>query len=206
MSLLKDEFDNVINKKSDKKFLDDYYSRYQRILFDSRDDSAILTLRDAIKKIHLNKGKLIFIGNGASASLASHAATDFTKQAKIPSIAFNDHNLITALSNDYGYQKWVSRAIGYYAKPEDLIIFISVSGESSNLIEGINFANKRSILTASLTGSSETNSLRNKSKYSLWVNSKAYNIVESIHTIWITLIIDLFVGSPEYMVNNQLKS
>ena len=44
--------------------------------------------------------------------------------------------------------------------------------------------------------------LRKKSKYSLWVNSKAYNIVESIHTIWITLIIDLFVGSPEYMVNN----
>ena len=145
---------------------------------------------------------MIFIGNGASASLTSHATTDFTKQAKIPSIAFNDHNLITALSNDYGYQKWVAKAIEYYAKPEDMIIFISVSGESINLKEGIDFANKRAILTASLTGSSETNSLRNKSKYSLWVNSKAYNIVESIHTIWITLIIDLFVGSPEYMVNN----
>tara|TARA_Y100000746_G_C15367423_1_gene392687 strand:+ start:135 stop:743 length:609 start_codon:yes stop_codon:yes gene_type:complete len=202
MSLLKDEFDNVINKKSDKKFLDDYYSRYQRILFDSRDDSAILTLRDAIKKIHLNKGKLIFIGNGASASLASHAATDFTKQAKIPSIAFNDHNLITAFSNDYGYHNWVAKAIEFYSNPNDMIIFISVSGESRNLIEGINFANKGSISTASLTGSNSKNSLRKKSEYSLWVNSKAYNIVESIHTIWITLIIDLFVGTPEYMVNN----
>ena len=60
-------------------------------------------------KIKLNEGKLIFIGNGASASLASHAATDFTKQAKIRSVAFNDHNLITALSNDYGYQNWVSK-------------------------------------------------------------------------------------------------
>ena len=56
-------------------------------------------------RLTLNNGRLIFIGNGASASLASHAATDFTKQAKIPSIAFNDHNLITALSNDYGYHK-----------------------------------------------------------------------------------------------------
>ena len=96
MSFLHDK--NIIktNNDLDKKFLDDYYYRYQKILFDSRDDNSILKLRNAIYETHLNNGKLIFIGNGASASLASHAATDFTKQAKIPSIAFNDHNLITA--------------------------------------------------------------------------------------------------------------
>ena len=202
MNKFNDNFFNKKSNKSDKRFLDDYYSRYQRILFDSRDDNSILKLRDAIYKTHLNNGKLIFIGNGASASLASHAATDFTKQAKISSIAFNDHNLITALSNDYGYRNWAAKAIEFYSGPNDMVIFISVSGESSNLIEGINFANKRALSTASLTGASQTNSLKQKSEYSLWVNSKAYNIVESIHTIWITLIIDLFVGSPEYMVNN----
>ena len=202
---MKDVSNNLENKNSkikDREFLDDYWKRYKKILFDSRNDSSILMLRDAIYETHLNKGKLIFIGNGASASLASHAATDFTKQAKIPSIAFNDHNLITALSNDYGYENWVSKAIEFYSDPNDMIIFISVSGESRNLLEGIDFANNRSIATASLTGSSRTNTLRKKSKNSLWVNSKAYNIVESIHTIWITLIIDLFVGSPEYMVND----
>lgn len=204
MSYLQKKFSQGKDKESDKKFLDDYYSRYQKILFDSRDDKSILKLRNIIYETYLNKGKLIFIGNGASASLASHAATDFTKQAKIPSIAFNDHNLITALANDYGYHKWAAKAIEFYSEPNDMVIFISVSGESSNLIEGINFANKISLSTASLTGSSQTNSLKQKSKYSLWVNSKAYNIVESIHTIWITLIIDLFVGSPEYMVNNKV--
>ena len=203
MSYLQKKFSQGKDKESDKKFLDDYYSRYQKILFDSRDDKSILKLRNIIYETYLNKGKLIFIGNGASASLASHAATDFTKQAKIPSIAFNDHNLITALANDYGYHKWAAKAIEFYSEPNDMVIFISVSGESSNLIEGINFANKISLSTASLTGSSQTNSLKQKSKYSLWVNSKAYNIVESIHTIWITLIIDLFVGSPEYMFNNK---
>ena len=203
MSFLQNKNNIKTNRDSDKRFLDDYYSRYQSILFDSRDDDSILKLRNAIYLTHINKGKLIFIGNGASASLASHAATDFTKQAKIPSIAFNDHNLITALSNDYGYENWVAKAIEFYSAPNDMVIFISVSGESSNLLEGINFANNSSITTASLTGSSKTNSLRNKSKYSLWVNSKAYNIVESIHTIWITLIIDLFVGTPEYVVNNE---
>tara|TARA_B100000886_G_C20422612_1_gene492329 strand:- start:1843 stop:2451 length:609 start_codon:yes stop_codon:yes gene_type:complete len=201
MNKFKDNFINKNSNKSDKRFLDDYYSRYQKILFDSRDDNSILKLRNAIYETNLNKGKLIFIGNGASASLASHAATDFTKQAKIPSIAFNDHNLITALSNDYGYRNWVAKAIEFYSVPNDMVIFISVSGESSNLLEGIDFAKKRALSTASLTGASKTNSLKKKSEYSLWVNSKAYNIVESIHTIWITLIIDLFVGSPEYIVN-----
>ena len=201
MSKLNHDCTNNNVEVLDKKFLDDYWSRYQKILFDSRDDESILTLRNAIKDIHLKKGKLIFIGNGASASLASHAATDFTKQAQIQSIAFNDHNLITALSNDYGYENWVSKALEFYSDPIDMIIFISVSGESKNLLKGLKYANENSMCTASLTGSDSMNSLRTNSKYSLWVNSNAYNIVESIHTIWITLIIDLFVGTPEYSVN-----
>ena len=201
MSELNDKLKSQRIDNLDKKFLDDYWSRYQKILFDSRDDSSLLVLRDAISIINQSKGKLIFVGNGASASLASHAATDFTKQAKIQSISFNDHNLITALSNDYGYENWVKKALEFYANPSDMVIFISVSGESINLVNGLDYAIKKSICTASLTGASSLNSLRSKSQYSLWVNSKAYNIVESIHTIWITLIIDLFVGSPEYSVN-----
>ena len=191
---------NLINEY-DKNFLDDYWSRYQKLFFESRDDKSILELKDAINRTFLEKGRLIFIGNGASASLSSHAATDFTKQAKITSIAFNDHNLITALSNDYGYENWVSKAIEYYSNDNDMLIFISVSGESKNLINGLNFAKKRNLKTASLTGSKEQNTIKSNTDISLWVDSKAYNIVECIHTIWITLIIDLFVGNPEYAVD-----
>ena len=191
----------IYNNAKDKKFLDDYWSRYQKLFFESRDDKSILEFRDSINRTNLEKGRLIFIGNGASASLSSHAATDFTKQAKIPAIALNDHNLITALSNDYGYENWVSKAIDYYSKDNDMLIFISVSGESKNLINGINFAKKRNLKTASLTGSKEQNTLRLNSDISLWVDSNAYNIVECLHTIWITLIIDMFVGNPEYAVN-----
>ena len=188
-------------KSIDKKFLDDYWSRYQKLFFESRNDESILNFKNSIKITNQNKGRLIFIGNGASASLSSHAATDFTKQAKIPSIAFNDHNLITALSNDYGYEYWVTKAIEYYSEKNDMLIFISVSGESKNLINGIKFAKERKIKTASLTGSKETNTIKLNTDISLWVDSKAYNIVECIHTIWITLIIDMFVGNPEYSVN-----
>ncbi len=190
-----------LGSRKDSLFLDDYWSRYKRILFDSRDDKSILELRNQIVNIKNIKAKLIFIGNGASASLASHAATDFTKQAKVKAIAFNDHNLITALSNDYGYENWVAKALEYYACPKDLIVFISVSGNSKNLINGLKFAKNNYFNTASLTGSSDENYLKENSDCSLWVNSKAYNIVESIHTIWLTLIIDLLVGSPEYFVS-----
>ena len=190
------------NPQKEKLFLDDYWSRYQKLFFDSRDDDSILKFRDFIKETKDRNGKIIFIGNGASASLSSHAATDFTKQAKIPSIAFNDHNLITALSNDYGYENWVSKAIEYYADKNDSIIFISVSGESENLVNGLKFALENDLKSASLTGSDINNSIKRNTECSLWVNSKAYNIVESIHTIWITLIIDLFVGQAEYSVND----
>ena len=189
------------DKENDRKFLNDYWERYLKLFNESRNDESIINLKDSIKSTKLANGRLLFFGNGASASLCSHAATDFTKQAKIPSIAFNDHNLITALSNDYGYEFWVSKAIEFYSANNDMLIFISVSGESKNLINGIDFANKNNLKTASLTGSKENNKLRLKSDTSLWVNSQAYNIVESIHTIWITLIIDMFIGNPEYTVN-----
>ena len=170
------------NKENDKNFLDDYWKRYQRLLIESRNDKSIICLRDAINSIKLANGRLLFFGNGASASLCSHAATDFTKQAKITSIAFNDHNLITALSNDYGYDQWVSKAIELYSNKNDMVFFISVSGESKNLLNGIDFANLRNQKTAS-DRFWENNQLRTKSNLSLWVIS--HNIVESIHTIWV---------------------
>ena len=91
--------------------------------------------------------------------------------------------------------------IEYYVKPCDRVIFISVSGNSPNLVNGLKFAKKENIPNASLTGSNPNNFLNVNSDYSIWVDSKSYNIVESIHTIYITLIIDLFIGKKIYSVN-----
>ena len=195
---------NIVEDKiseKEKVFFDSYWNHYKKLLFDSRDDKKLLQIKNLFLNISKNGGKVIFVGNGASASLASHAATDLTKQARIKAIALNDHNLITALSNDYGYEKWVEKALSYYASEKDLLVLISVSGESLNLVKAVEFAKNNLITSLSLTGSSKTNKLRNLTDYSLWVNCKSYNIVESIHTIWITLIIDLIVGKSEYSVN-----
>ena len=105
------------------------------------------------------------------------------------------------MSNDYGYEFWVQKAIDFYADPNDRIILISVSGKSQNLVKGLLYAKSKGISTASLTGCAKENPIKQNSDVSLWVNSKAYNIVESFHTILITLIIDLLIGSPEYSVD-----
>ena len=185
----------------DQDFFNKYWDEYKRLIIDERDDSQIISFRDAINDTRKLNGILYFFGNGASASLSSHAATDFTKQAKIKARAFNDHNLITALSNDYGYENWVAKAIEYYVKPTDRVIFISVSGNSQNLINGLKYANSKNIPNASLTGSDHNNYLRKNTDYAIWVNSKSYNIVESMHTILVTLTIDLLIGKSEYSVS-----
>ena len=110
----------------DKEFLNKYWEEYKKLILQGRDDSKIISFRDSIKDTIKLNGKLYFVGNGASASLCSHAATDFTKQAKIESRAFNDHNLITALANDYGYENWVSKAIEYFVRPCDRVIGLSL--------------------------------------------------------------------------------
>jgi len=186
--------------KIDIDFLNQYWRIYERILFNETINDQIINIKNTIIKVNQNKGKVFIVGNGASASLASHAATDLTKQAKIVSQAFNDHNLITAFANDYGYDNWVKKALEFYCNPSDLIIFISVSGTSKNLVKGLEYAKNKGIISVSLTGSEFHNPLRKNCDHSLWVDSKSYNIVESIHTIYITIIIDLIIGKHEYSV------
>ena len=192
---------NKLIQKEDMQFIEKYFAAYKTLLFEKINYSEIITIKDSILKTSQEGGKLILVGNGASASLASHAATDFTKQAKICATALNDHNLITALSNDYGYENWVQKALEYYADKKDNIIFISVSGNSPNLKNGLKYACNIGLTTSSLTGSKENNYLRVNSDNSLWVDSKAYNIVECIHSIVLTLIVDLIIGEIEYSVN-----
>ena len=134
---------NIVEDKiseKEKVFFDSYWNHYKTLLFDSRDDKKLIQIKNLFMNISKNGGKVIFVGNGASASLASHAATDLTKQGHIKAIALNDHNLITALSNDCGYERWVEKALSYYASEKDLLVLISVSGESPNLLRAVEYA------------------------------------------------------------------
>ena len=132
-----------MNKKI-KSFFNKYCSDISKRL-DSINFSDFLILRKKI--IQLNKkNKIILIGNGGSASISSHVAVDFTKFTNFRAICFNEANLITCFANDYNYENWVKKSLEFYAIPGDIIILISSSGRSKDLINACSFAKKKNIL------------------------------------------------------------
>lgn len=137
-----------------------------------------------------NKKVLIF-GNGGSAAIASHFTIDLLKNTKIKCINFNEPSIITCLSNDYGYENWVKKCIEYNADKGDMLIIISSSGESKNMINGCNQAVKQSLNPIiTLTGFKKNNSVSRMGTINFWVNSKTYNHVENTHQFLLLSLID----------------
>ena len=179
----------------------EYYGEYSRNIGPDWLYSQLEALRTKIVRVSAAGGKVVFAGNGASAAIASHVALDFTKQAGVRSVNFHDPGLITAFVNDFGGDFWLSKACDMYVDQGDLAIFISVSGESPNVVNAAQDLVSRGIDSVSFTGKSQNNSLGKAAAINFWVDSRAYNVVECIHMIWLTTVIDMIIGKSEYSVS-----
>lgn len=179
-------------------FLRDYFSEYQRIAFSSDVYPALEAFVALAKETQTKKSKLIFAGNGASASLAEHGAVDFTKQGKVRAVTFHDPNLMTCFANDFGYDHWVAKALEHYADDGDVVVLISVSGESPSVVNAAKKARDMGLKVVSFTGRKPKNSLAQLADISFFVASDAYNVVENTHGIWLTATIDYLIGKSVY--------
>ena len=177
-----------------KKFLKDFTQLYIDALKNNIDYDKIEEVISLIKITNKRKGKLIFVGNGGSAAMASHVAVDFTKNAKIRSINFNEADLLTCFGNDFGYENWVKESLNFYADKDDLIFLISSSGNSMNMINAAKFCEENSLKYVTLSGFDIDNKLHQKGDVKFWVDSKEYNIVEMTHHIILLLIVDFFIN------------
>lgn len=177
-----------------------YLSEYRRLLENPVWPELMEAFRARVVQARDAGGKLMLAGNGASASIASHLATDFAKQGKVRAMAFNDANLITALGNDCGYENWIAKAVGIYADPRDILILISSSGRSPNVVKAAQEAKSRGLYVAAFTGFAKDNPLGAAADINFWVDSRAYNIIECTHMILLAGVVDLLVGSSEYGV------
>jgi|TARA_B110001450_G_C17609863_1_gene476769 D-sedoheptulose 7-phosphate isomerase len=178
-----------------------HFQEYVKLAFD---DSIYKTLDSFISlalEVQASDSKLIFAGNGASAAISAHAAVDFTKQAKIRGITFNEADLITCYSNDYGYENWISESIKSYYSRLDAVVLTSVSGESPSIVNAAITAKALGLKVVTFTGRNEKNSLKSLGDINFWVDSDAYNIVECIHMIWVTTAIDAIIGHAAYEVS-----
>lgn len=153
-------------------------------------DEAVEELVEKIVRRSRYGGKLLFVGNGGSASIASHMATDFVKNVNIPALAFNDSSLLTCLGNDLGYESVFERPVGMFASRKDLLIAISSSGRSQNILRAVSAARKRQAEIVTLSGFDGSNPLRKMGKINFYVPSKSYGHVEILHLMLCHSLVD----------------
>ena len=183
-----------------KEFLTSYLNDFSDLVKpDKITINQLLEVAVLLKEVHSQRKKVLIFGNGGSAAMASHFSVDLTKNAGLRCVNFNEADLITCFANDYGFEHWVEKAVDFYGDKGDLLIVISSSGSSENMLNGVKAArngNFKAVVTFS--GFAENNPLRQLGDINLWVDSRAYNFVENIHQIWLLAIVDLIIGNREY--------
>jgi len=145
-----------------------------------------------IKKTHDQAGIVYFVGNGGSAGIASHFSNDLMKALKIASLTFYDSNLMTCLSNDLGYENVFSYPLERVIKQNDLLIAISSSGKSQNIVKAAQVAKDRNVPIITFTGFNAQNPLRCMGNINYWVNEADYGLVETTHFFLLHALVDLF--------------
>ncbi len=190
-----------MENKMNETWLRKYFKLYKNTLFDETIFSDLLQIKQELETVHENGKKTMILGNGGSAAMASHVAVDFSKNANIRMVNFNEADLITCLANDYGYEHWMAKAIEIYGDEGDQVILISSSGRSPNVVNAAKTAKEKNYKVITFTGFDKNNPLKSTGELNLWVNSRAYNIVEMVHHIWLLAICDAVIGVAEYPAN-----
>ena len=183
---------------NDRKFIKDYLDRYKKSLLETDVSDSMISMKKLLLQTRDNGKKAIIAGNGGSAAIASHVSIDLTKQAGIKTVNFNEASLITCFANDYGYENWIAYALNFYTNEGDLVILISSSGKSKNMINGAIEAKRKGVSVITFTGFEQKNPLSLYGDPAFWVDSSAYNVIENTHQIWLLLVADLVKGEIEY--------
>lgn len=141
-------------------------------------------------------GKIMFIGNGGSAAIADHMANDYTNAGKMRAVSFNDGAVLTCLANDYGFEEVFSQAIKYHAEHDDVLVAISSSGKSLNILNGVKAAKERGCTVVTLSGFGEDNPLRSLGHFNIYVPAPRYGTVEIAHYMILHALLDHLERRP----------
>jgi D-sedoheptulose 7-phosphate isomerase len=122
-----------------------------------------------------------FIGNGASASMSSHMAADFAKNGKVHTETFTDLALITAVANDISYDEVFRIPLMSRGKPGDILVSISSSGASPNILKATATARELGMTVVTLSGMNSENPLKRMGHLNAFVPAPTYGFVETAH-------------------------
>ena len=136
-------------------------------------------------------GKMMFIGNGGSAAIASHMAIDFTKNGGMPAMCFNDGAALTCMGNDFGYEEVFAGQLRAHARKGDTLFAISSSGCSENILRAVAVARSRDCSVVTMSGFKPGNPLRALGDVNFYIGTCEYGLVEVAHTAMIHAVVDL---------------
>jgi D-sedoheptulose 7-phosphate isomerase len=157
---------------------------------------AATALMERARATHAAGNKLIFVGNGGSAAIASHMATDYSKNGGVRALALNDASMLTCLGNDLGYDRVFAKQIELHARSGDLVIAISSSGRSANILNAVDAAAAAGCTIATMSGFTPDNPLRRKGEWNFYVASDRYGFVEIGHLTICHAVLDFLCGLP----------
>jgi D-sedoheptulose 7-phosphate isomerase len=147
----------------------------------SLDDGAARAI-DRILEVRQTRNKVLLVGNGGSAAIVSHMHSDLAKSVGVRALVFHDIPLLTATVNDDGYEQVFSQPMTTWLDPGDLLIVVSSSGRSPNILNALKAASAAGVDVITLSGFEADNPLRGGGAVNFWVSSKSYGLVEGVHT------------------------
>jgi D-sedoheptulose 7-phosphate isomerase len=155
-------------------------------------EAAFARWRTMTLDVRGRRKTIYLVGNGASASMASHMSADLAKNARVHTQVFSDLSLITAISNDLGYEHVFSEPLSRRASAGDLLVAISSSGRSPNVLAAVRVAKKLRLTIVTLSGMNPKNPLRKAGHLNFHVPAGTYGYAESCHAAvlhhWMDLV------------------
>lgn len=156
-------------------------------------ETAMKELVELFSDIKRGGKQVFFIGNGGSAGIAGHMTADFMKNGGMKTYSLYDNPLTTCMGNDYGYEYIFSRPLEFLGNEGDLLVAISSSGNSMNIVNAIEVAQKKGMKVLTLSGFKEDNRIKSIGTYNLYVPVCHYGMVESIHNLILQQIVDVIL-------------
>ncbi|MDE5779575.1 MAG: SIS domain-containing protein [Lachnospiraceae bacterium] len=184
------------------------YLEYQKQLFDRIEHTQFIKdeqnpcmdyeegMGDLISRFSAIKTKekqVFFVGNGGSSAIASHMTADFMKNGGMRTYNLYDNAVTTCMGNDYGYEYIFSKPLEFLLNEGDLLVAISSSGNSQNIINAIEVAKEKKAQVITFTGFKENNKVKQLGDLNVYVPIEHYGIVESIHNLLLQQIVDVIL-------------
>ena len=149
---------------------------------------------EAAERTKAQRARVFFIGNGGSAGICSHMATDWMKNGGFAATSLNDGATLTCLGNDLGFEQVFAKQVEMHGRSGDLLIAISSSGNSQNILRAVDAARAAGMQVVTLSGFGADNKLRQLGDVNFYVPNGRYGFVEISHLSICHAVLDISMG------------